>query len=68
AHRFPPGLAGIIPANTAGLGDPLKSREAYYRDEVIPMRRLIMEGINSDPDIRRLGEVEFVLEFNESTE
>ncbi|ECD3769726.1 phage portal protein, partial [Salmonella enterica subsp. enterica serovar Brandenburg] len=51
-----------------GLGDPLKSREAYYRDEVIPMRRLIMEGINSDPDIRRLGKVEFILEFDESTE
>ena len=32
------------------------------------MRRLIMEGINSDPDIRRLGQVEFILEFNESTE
>lgn len=65
AHRFPPGLAGIIPANTAGLGDPLKSREAYYRDEVIPMRRLIMESINSDRDILRLGRVVFDLNFEE---
>ncbi|MGM7742956.1 phage portal protein, partial [Yersinia enterocolitica] len=68
AHRFPPGLAGIIPANTGGLGDPLKSREAYYKDEVIPLRRLIMEGINSDPDIGRLGRVVFELGFDESAE
>ncbi|ENF3460706.1 phage portal protein [Yersinia enterocolitica] len=68
AHRFPPGLAGIIPANTGGLGDPLKSREAYYKDEVIPLRRLIMEGINSDPDIGRLGRVAFELGFDESAE
>ncbi|ENQ2584549.1 phage portal protein, partial [Escherichia coli] len=48
-----------------GLGDPLKSREAYYRDEVIPMRRLIMESINSDRDILRLGRVVFDLNFEE---
>ncbi|MGL4925631.1 MAG: phage portal protein [Plesiomonas shigelloides] len=63
AHRFPPGHAGVMPNNTGGLGDPLKSREAYYRDEVIPMRRFIMEGINADPEIRRLGPVEFSLDF-----
>ncbi|HFQ9465471.1 TPA: phage portal protein [Escherichia coli] len=65
AHRFPPGLAGIIPANTAGFGDPLKAREAYYRDEVISMRRLIMESINSDRDVLRLGRVIFDLNFDE---
>ncbi|WP_423889890.1 phage portal protein [Edwardsiella tarda] len=61
AHRFPPGLAGIIPENTAGLGDPLKSREAYYRDEVIPMRRFLMDAINGDAEIRALGQVVFDL-------
>ncbi|MDA6077432.1 hypothetical protein O0544_17220 [Edwardsiella anguillarum] len=40
---------------TGGLGDPLKAREAYYRDEVIPLHRLIMEGVNADPDIGGLG-------------
>ncbi|KAB7715718.1 phage portal protein [Plesiomonas shigelloides] len=65
AHRFPPGLAGIIPSNAGGLGDPLKSREAYYRDEVIPLRRLIMDGINSDPEIGHVGAVKFDLTFDE---
>lgn len=61
AHRFPPGLAGIIPENAAGLGDPLKAREAYYRDEVIPMRSFLMDCINADPEIVQVGRVEFDL-------
>lgn len=65
AHRFPPGLAGIIPGNAGGLGDPLKAREAYYRDEVIPLRRFVMEGINADPEISRLGQVDFDLSFDD---
>lgn len=53
AHRFPPGLGGIIPTNTGGLGDPLKYRETYQRDEVEPLQEIIAEAINRDPDIRR---------------
>ncbi|WP_438334689.1 phage portal protein [Edwardsiella tarda] len=68
AHRFPPGLAGIIPSNAGGLGDPLKAREAYYRDEVIPLRRLIMEGVNVDPDIGGLGRVTFSLTFDDDAQ
>ncbi|CAI1949634.1 phage portal protein [Serratia marcescens] len=52
AQRFPPGLAGIIPGAAGGLGDPIKVRAAYQEDEVKPMRRLIMDAVNRDPDIR----------------
>ncbi|WP_241013497.1 phage portal protein [Aggregatibacter actinomycetemcomitans] len=51
AHRFPPGLGGIIPINTAGLGDPLKYRETYQNDEISPLQEIIAETINNDPEI-----------------
>ncbi|MTC14040.1 phage portal protein [Providencia alcalifaciens] len=50
AHRFPAGLAGIIPGNVGGLGDPIKAREAYRKDEVIPVQQLFMNAINSECD------------------
>lgn len=49
AHRFPPGLSGIIPT-TGSFGDPLKAREVYRADEVIPMQRLIADAVNNDKD------------------
>lgn len=52
AHRYPPGLGGIIPSNTGGFGDPLKIRLAYRQDEVFPMQDLIADTINNDPDLR----------------
>ncbi|MFL7853785.1 phage portal protein [Providencia rettgeri] len=49
AHRFPAGLAGIIPGlGSGGLGDPLKAREAYRQDEVIPVQNLFMNTVNSE--------------------
>lgn len=51
AHRFPAGLAGIIPENAAGLGDPEKSRTTYRQDEVIPLQRMFASAINHDPEI-----------------
>ncbi|MEQ1967596.1 phage portal protein [Xenorhabdus nematophila] len=47
AHRFPAGLAGIIPTNVGGLGDPEKARDAYRKDEVIPVQNMFMNAINS---------------------
>ncbi|MDE9590852.1 phage portal protein, partial [Xenorhabdus bovienii] len=47
AHRFPAGLAGIIPTNVGGLGDPEKARDAYRKDEVIPVQNMFMSAINS---------------------
>lgn len=44
AHRFPPALAGIIPGNTAGLGDPEKYQASYARSEVLPVCRMIADA------------------------
>lgn len=51
AHRFPAGLAGIIPQNTAGLGDPIKARETYRQDEVVPVQHMLAETIAADPEV-----------------
>jgi len=51
AHRFPAGLAGIIPTNGAIMGDPEKTRATYRKDEVIPLQRKFIDGVNSDPEI-----------------
>lgn len=62
AHRFPAGLAGIIPVNTGGLPDPEKSRATYRKDEVIPLQRMIMNAVNSDPDIPQHLHLNFAFE------
>ncbi|MEG0208809.1 MAG: phage portal protein [Hafnia sp.] len=62
AHRFPAGLAGIIPTNVAGLGDPVKARDTYRQDEVIPLQRKFMVAINSDRDIPRPLHLQFHVE------
>ncbi|MES4611013.1 MAG: phage portal protein [Ewingella sp.] len=51
AHRFPAGLAGIIPTNGAVMGNPETARNTYRKDEVIPLQRKFMNGINSDREI-----------------
>lgn len=51
AHRFPAGLAGIIPTAAGGLGDPIKTRVAYHHDEVAPVQRRFMRAVNDAPDI-----------------
>ncbi|MCA3994691.1 phage portal protein [Serratia marcescens] len=66
AHRFPAGLAGIIPGNTAGLGDPEKARETYRKDEVIPVQRMITDAINSDPDVPAHLHLNFSVEPSQS--
>jgi PBSX family phage portal protein len=51
AHRFPAGLAGIVPQNTAGLGDPEKARATYFKTEVVPVQRRIEIAIKADSEI-----------------
>ncbi|MFK8259670.1 phage portal protein [Erwinia sp. AnSW2-5] len=51
AHRFPAGLAGIIPQNAAGLGDPEKSRATYRKDEITPIQRRLAAAVNGDPEV-----------------
>ncbi|MGS0824847.1 phage portal protein [Shewanella sp. 0m-8] len=56
AHRFPPGLAGIIPSNTAGLGDPSKYDEVYYKNETKPLIRKLVDAVTQDSEVGgRLG-------------
>ncbi|MHB7706449.1 phage portal protein [Klebsiella pneumoniae] len=51
AHRFPAGIAGIIPQNAAGLGDPIKAEATYKKNEVVPLQRKFMRSVNDDPEI-----------------
>ncbi|HFV9291860.1 TPA: phage portal protein [Serratia fonticola] len=51
AHRFPAGLAGIMPTDGATLGSPDVARTTYRQDEVIPLQRMFASAINQDPEI-----------------
>jgi len=51
APRFPAGLAGIIPQNTAGLPNPETARETYRLDEVIPVQRMLASMVDQDDEI-----------------
>ncbi|WP_458118767.1 phage portal protein [Mannheimia haemolytica] len=50
AHRYPAGLAGIIPAS-GSFGDIEKIRNTYRLDEVLPMQEMIADFINRDLEI-----------------
>lgn len=43
AHRIPPAMASIIPTNTAGFGDITKTDAVYEKNEVTPVRELLLE-------------------------
>jgi len=43
AHRIPPALAAIIPTNNGGFGDITKIDEVYEKNEVKPVRDLLIE-------------------------
>lgn len=49
-HRFPAELAAIIPSGGT-RGDPIKFNYVYNENEVIPACKIIMDSINSDPEI-----------------
>lgn len=51
AHRFPAGLAGIIPQNTGGLGDPEKTEATYKKSEVFPLQRRMAAAVKDDPEV-----------------
>ncbi|MCX9039670.1 phage portal protein [Citrobacter portucalensis] len=51
AHRFPPGLAGMMPNNNSSFPDITKTRDAYQRDEVTPVQKLIRDAVNNNSDI-----------------
>lgn len=51
AHRFPAGLAGVIPANGSNTGDVTKLRKNYMATETKVLQDLISDAVNSDDDI-----------------
>lgn len=51
AHRFPAGLAGIIPTNGSAMGDPEKARATYRKDEVLPLQKLFAAAVQAERDI-----------------
>jgi PBSX family phage portal protein len=62
AHRFPPGLAGIIPSNTAGLGDPTKYDAMYFKNETKPLIKNMVDAVEQDPEIGSKLKLKFDLE------
>ena len=62
AHRFPPGLSGIIPSNTAGLGDPTKYDAMYFKNETKPLIKNMVDAVEQDPEISSKLKLKFDLE------
>jgi hypothetical protein len=44
-------LAGIIPANTASLGDPEKYDGVYFKSETKPLINNLVDAIARDPEV-----------------
>lgn len=63
AHRFPPGLSGIIPSNTAGLGDPEKYDKVYFKNETKPLIKKLIGAVEQDNEIR--GGLKLVFDLGE---
>lgn len=59
AHRFPPGLAGMIPSNVGGFSDPEKSRAAYRKDEVVPLQKMLCDAFEKDAEISQALKLQF---------
>lgn len=64
AHRFPAGLGGMIPTNTAGLGDPTKYETVYFKAETRPLINMVVDAINRDPEIPPGVKLVFDMEVN----
>lgn len=43
AHRVPPQLLGIIPANAGGFGDLAKALDSFFELEIVPLQSVFLE-------------------------
>ena len=43
AHRVPPQLLGIVPANAGGFGDVTKATDAFFELEIEPLQSVFRE-------------------------
>lgn len=60
-HRFPGGKGGMMPEPGATLPDPIKVGIEYAKDEIIPVCRMMMDEVNSDPEVPRHLHLKFDL-------
>lgn len=51
AHRFPAGLAGIIPTNGAIMGDIEKAAKTYRKAEILPIQRMFSAAVAQESDV-----------------
>lgn len=51
AHRFPPGLGGMVPINTAGFGDPEKYEGVYFKSETKPLINNLVDAVARDAEV-----------------
>lgn len=63
AHRFPSGLAGIIPTNGSVMGNPETARDTYRKDEVIPIQKKFAKAVNDDPEVPVHLHLKFVIDI-----
>ena len=43
AHRVPPQLLGIVPANAGGFGDVTKATDAFFELELAPLQSVFLD-------------------------
>lgn len=43
AHRAPPQLLGIVPANAGGFGDVTKATDAFFELELAPLQAVFLD-------------------------
>lgn len=43
AHRVPPQLLGIVPANAGGFGDFAKASDVFFQHEIVPLQYRLLE-------------------------
>ncbi len=46
AHRIPPQLMGVVPANAGGFGDVINAARVFARNEIQPLQTLLAQSIN----------------------
>ena len=46
AHRIPPQLMGVVPANAGGFGDVINAARVFARNEIQPLQTQLAQSIN----------------------
>ena len=64
AHRFPAGLAGIIPTNGAVMGDIEKAAKTYRNAEILPVQRMFAAAVSKESDVSPHLHLNFLKDIN----